>query len=152
MLVRLPQRNSRACPHGETEQCPDCTLLALATIAAWPESLVPSIAAHWKNEAVAWLTSIPLADLPTHWTAFAFPAFDQPDLLFACRVLVDLRFAGDARIAKWVEFVVQAQDTSGRWHAGRSVANRDWPLFTAHATEQWITWQALQVIRATYGD
>ncbi len=153
-MIRRLRMKPGACPHGETEsqQCPDCAVLALAAIAAWPESLLPAAAADWRNEAVAWMTDIRLADLPTRWMAFAFPTFDQPDLLFACRILVDLGFAGNARAAKWAAFVVEAQDESGRWHASRSVTNHDWPVFTAHVTEQWITWQALQVIRATYGE
>ncbi|GAP62338.1 hypothetical protein ARMA_0761 [Ardenticatena maritima] len=136
---------------------------------AWPQS--PAERADWLAQAayvLTWLATPPAdlvalvadallaldAHVPSRWRRFGAPIFDQPDLLFATRVLLELGVR-DARLGAWVAAIEAAQHADARagWYlaASRYEAAAA-PLEAEGAFSRWLTAQAIYVLNAWYGD
>nr|WP_290665794.1 hypothetical protein [Ardenticatena sp.] len=134
---------------------------------AWPRH--PTDRANWLVQAayvLSWQANPPRdivdevveallsLDTPPAWASFGAPIFDQPDLLFATRLLLELGVRDD-RLAAWVAQVEAAQheDERAGWYLTTSryeAANA--PLEVQGAFSRWLTAQAIYILQAWYGD
>ncbi len=100
------------------------------------------------------LLEMPLDALPDRWFRFGAPTFDQPDLLFATRALVQLGIR-DRRLQPWVDYIVSKQHPGEQ---GGIVLERslyeaaDFPAESAGRFSRWLTAQALFIMSEWYGD
>lgn len=93
-------------------------------------------------------------DLPERWRRFGAPVFDRPDLLFATRALVELGVR-DERLGPWVEVIVDKQHDDEKGGLSLEV-DRYTPaelgIEQEGAFSNWLTAQALYVMREWYGE
>lgn len=138
---------------------------------SWPSA--PSVRADWLAQAVATLglalraglvnpfvceraatalIALDPLELDQRWSQPGFPIFDQPDLLFAVRHLLQSG-ARDERIRPWVEAIEAWQENEGGWRAKRSLQQEtDVLLEDERGPSRWLTAQGLYVLRAYYGE
>lgn len=134
---------------------------------AWPSS--PDARAHWLAQAayvLTWQANPPRdvvdevveallsLETPAEWAHFGAPIFDQPDLLFATRLLLELGVR-DNRLAHWIAQVEAAQQDDERagWHLAISrYDDANAPLEQQGTFSRWLTAQAIYILQAWYGD
>ncbi len=100
------------------------------------------------------LLDVPLEALPERWLLFGAPTFDQPDVLFTTRALVQLGVR-DSRLQSWVDYIVSKQQPGER---GGLLLERTlyeaagFPAETVDRFSRWLTAQALYILTEWYGN
>jgi hypothetical protein len=86
------------------------------------------------------------------WFQLGFPLGYVADLLQNLTVLCELGFAGDARLAGAVEWLLSQQEPSGRWRNQSASNGRTWvDIDKQSQVSKWVTLRACAVLKAVYG-
>lgn len=85
------------------------------------------------------------------WWKFGFPVFYVTDLLQLAEALVDLGYAGDARLASTMELISTKQNEHGQWALEYDYTGKTWLDFgKKKEPNKWVTWRAMRVLRAIH--
>ncbi len=83
------------------------------------------------------------------WWKFGFPVFYITDLLQLAEALVDLGYGHDPRLKKTLQFIIDKQDSDGRWKLEYHYNAKTWvDVGRAGQPNPWVTLRALKVIKA----
>ena len=102
-----------------------------------------------------------LADYPhpyapkasTSWFKFGFPVFYVTDVLQNLEVLVGLGMAGDERLRKAIELMLDKQDDQGRWLMEYTYNGKTWVLIEEKKKpSKWVTLRAMSVLKRFFSE
>lgn len=86
------------------------------------------------------------------WFQLSFPLGYTADLLQNITVLCELGFAKDARLQNAIEWLLDRQDSSGRWRNHSTLRGKTWAEIDRQGEpSKWVTLQACSVLKAVYG-
>ncbi len=86
------------------------------------------------------------------WFALGFPLAYPADLLQNLTVLCELGFAKDLRLQRAVAWLLNQQDTTGRWTNSAALNGKTWSDIEQQGQpSKWVTLRACVVLKAVYG-
>jgi hypothetical protein len=84
------------------------------------------------------------------WFKLGFPLSYWSDVLETVEVLADLGCGSDARLSNAVQFVLNKQDSQGRWKLENSLNGKMWvDIEKKGKPSKWVTLRALRVLKRT---
>jgi len=87
-----------------------------------------------------------------NWWKFGFPVFYVTDLLQVVEALAALGYGNDPRLAKTLEFILNKQDTQGRWLLEYDYTGKTWGDFgKKKEPNPWVTLRVLRVFKKLAG-
>jgi hypothetical protein len=121
-----------------------------------PERRTPAIQQAVDAGAEFLLSRDPaVADYPyservsSSWFKFGFPLSYWSDVLEVAAVLAQLGYGHDPRLSNALDYILNKQDSQGRWRLENTLNNRMWVSIERRGRpSKWITLRALQMLKA----
>jgi hypothetical protein len=84
-----------------------------------------------------------------NWWKFGFPVFYVTDLLQNVEALAGLGYGKDPRLKNALDFILQKQDSQGRWLLDYDYTGKTWSDFgPKKQPNKWVTLRALRVLKS----
>lgn len=149
-----------ACSANEGQPCAWGATKAMKALIAVPPDRRTPVAQRAIEVGTEFLLSRDpaVADYPytqrvsSTWFKFGFPLSYWSDVLETTGVLVELGYGGDPRLANALQFILNKQDTQGRWKLENSLNGKMWAdIEKKGKPSKWVTLRALRVLKRAYG-
>jgi hypothetical protein len=145
-----------ACAYNQGQPCAWGTTKAMkALIAVPPDQRDSGMQGAIRVGAEFLLSRDPAAaDYPftervnSTWFKFGFPHSYRCDVLETTTVLVELGYGDDTRLINALQFILNKQDSQGRWKMERTLNGKMWAdIEEKGKPSKWVTLRALRVMR-----
>ena len=145
-----------ACAYNQGQPCAWGAAKALKALVALPPTYRTSEVERAKEIGAEFLLSRDpaVADYPytgrvnSSWFKFGFPLSFRSDVLETTTVLADLGYGNDPRLDNARDFILDKQDSHGRWKMEKTLNGKMWVNIEAKGKpSKWVTLRALRVLK-----
>jgi hypothetical protein len=148
-----------ACGSNDKKSCAWGAAKVMLALAHWPTARRTPLMERAIQQGVDFLFSVDpvTAEWPSgyaakpsgNWWKFGFPVFYVADLLQIVESLVALGYGKDPRLNHTLQFILDKQDSQGRWLLEYDYTGKTWDNFGVKKTPN--LWVTLRVLKALKG-
>ena len=145
-----------ACAYNQKQPCAWGAVKAMKALVALPVAYRTSEVESAMQTGAGFLLSRDpaVADYPftervnSSWFKFGFPLSFRSDVLETTLVLANLGYGNDPRLENARDFILDKQDSRGRWKMENSLNGKMWiDIEIKGKASKWVTFRALRVLK-----